>query len=157
MIADLDAAQQRAAEQRLAAEKLLEEARKLEERLAAERALAANVAALEAARAREAEAARELESGTALLADLQRAEQAARAETRRLSDVLAERRADRERAQAALQDVPAALPATRSTGMKLIEELSLLESRIELSSEAAKRVAERRRADASRLAAKARD
>src|ERR1019366_2971701 len=65
MIADLDAAQQRAAEQRLAAEKLLDEARKLEEHLAAERALAANVAALEAARAREAEAARELESGTA--------------------------------------------------------------------------------------------
>lgn len=184
------AAEQLLEQARLLEERIVTEARQAH--IAESRTRAATHArALEAARAREREAAENAEASavnleilvaqredaarrveaarnavalaTALLADEERAceaagsaEESERRNTDELQALLEERRRVRERAEADLQTVQAQIPpaSERPPSMAVIDELSVLEARIGLSAEAARRVAERRMADSARRAAK---
>jgi hypothetical protein len=148
----LEEAQARAAAQRAAAERLLDEARLLEERIKSE-----------AVQARAYEIVRELQAAEAVAHDRERRARA-RLETAR--DVLARAQQElieaerdhadslrvRERVQADLAaHPPLNVPASdEGTALATLDELSSLETRLELTREAAQRVAERRASDAAR-------
>jgi hypothetical protein len=72
------------------------------------------------------------------------------------TDTLADRRSKREAAEANLADARSRLSpeVERPPSLAVIEELSAFEARIGLSSDAAKRVAERRALDLARRTAK---
>jgi outer membrane murein-binding lipoprotein Lpp len=178
-------AQQRATEQRLAAERLLEEARRLEERIAVEARAAQECALIaglvsmsEAARlrVREIETRAELESAQVqeriaqrescerrveeARADLEAAKAALAKAERRLDEtrqVLERERKAGEKAQAELDAAKASAQATASQppSSSVVQELSGLQAQLGLSVEAAKRVMDRRAADATRRAAQA--
>lgn len=177
-LAALTSAQQRAAEKRLAAERLMEEARALEERLSAEAEKARNsrhrlvlaqlTKAVERADADEREAeervrtcAEAVERAAIESADAERraqscrdAEAAARADLEAAAQLVAERRDVRTRIDAELQQAreQAGALGDEPPSLAVVEELNELEAHSDLRSEAAKRIAERRAADAARSA-----
>lgn len=166
----------RAAEHRLAAEQLLEQMRMLEDRIGAEVVQAQRAGSnaererltsmLADARARE-QAAREhsRRSMRALeerameatrvketLQELRRIEAAARAVADEAAAELDQAHHDREQIENELNALNETVPETPAgaPSLAVIDELRALEARIGLSPEAAKRVAERRLADAAR-------
>ena len=165
-------AQHRAAEQRVAAERLLEQARLVEQQIAEQARLANEDRARMNRLSADLELARANEHEAALLADklagehaevdarraeveahlheLNRATREARAKVDAARKELTDWRGMRETIEVKLNAEHAALKPT----FQAIEELRHLESKLALTSEAARRVAERRAADAARRSAR---
>ncbi len=164
----------RAAEQRLAAEQLLEQARLLEDRITAE-VVQAQIARAHAERERLATVLKDAESresaarersrqsmrtleghsrevtrAKSTLQELRRIEDGARADADEAATALDRAQSEREHAEKELNAVIDPGPATGAPSLAVVDELRALEARLGLSAAAAKRVAERRLADAAR-------
>ena len=141
--------------ERIATQKAQAEALRTDDK-AAEAAAAADVIA---AQARLAESRRRLEIATVACAesnqrynDVVLVEEAARAEAEKAAQLAAAHRAERERLEAELQAVQERAAAFKGNVPSLasVDQLRALEARSFAPSEAAKRLAERRAADAAR-------
>src|ERR1700730_1774623 len=165
-LAALNEAQKRAAEQRIAAEQLLERARLLEKRLSdeAEQARIASEhahlvqlrAAVTAAEAAERDATERVKACASALREranererAEQAERAARDDVAAADEMLRERRVAREEVEEEARAAQAlAKPFDGDTpSLEAIDLLRELEAQMQFTSDAARRIAERRAAD----------